>query len=352
MTKGLSIVKFIPHMVFAIIFVLIIIGMGNALSPLLFSAALAYLVFPIIKKLESYKIRRSVAVLFVFFCILTGFTLFLFGFLPYLAEQTQFFLQQLPHYLNSAILLVTDFFSKKGILIAFDKPLLLTWLHNLLPKISLSSATSFLAVLKNGIGSIWSGLLFLLNLCLFPLFFFYVINDYENIRQEIISMIPTTLWPKIQIFLGHCNVILSGYIRGQLLVALILALLYSLGLGLAGLSFGFLIGLIAGLLSIIPYVGFFIGFATSILVWAATDMTGLLLTKILVVFIVIQLVEGFWITPKLVGNKVGLSHLMTIVALIIGGNLAGFLGIILAIPVAAILKYAYQSFKKNYIRSV
>jgi predicted PurR-regulated permease PerM len=133
-------------------------------------------------------------------------------------------------------------------------------------------------------------------------------------------------------------------------VAGILSLLYAIGLTLIGLKFGFLIGLLSGFLSIIPYAGFTIGFTVSLLIGAANYEQLSSLFGVVAVFSVVQSLEGTLITPKLVGNKVGLSSLTTMLALIIGGNLLGIIGMLIAIPIAAILKNITLELKTEFLK--
>jgi predicted PurR-regulated permease PerM len=194
--------------------------------------------------------------------------------------------------------------------------------------------------LKKSFTGFASILLFFINLFLFPMFFFFIINDYEKITSSIESIVPKTFLEKFRTYEAKASDIFSGYIRGQLIVAMLLGVLYSIGLVLSGLKFGLLIGLIGGILSIIPYAGFFIGFSMAIIV-AISNSAGIgVFIGIGVTFAIVQALEGTVITPKLVGDKVGLSTLTTMLALMIGGNLFGMPGMIIAIPAAALIKEA------------
>ncbi len=136
------------------------------------------------------------------------------------------------------------------------------------------------------------------------------------------------------------------------MVASILACLYALGLWAVGLKHGILIGLFAGFLCVIPYFGFAIGVCLSYGVIIATDSSWSLWVGVGLVFLVVQTLEGFWITPRLVGSKVGLSAFLTILALIIGGNLAGLTGMILGIPMMALTKSYLMDLKLNLNQSI
>jgi predicted PurR-regulated permease PerM len=211
---------------------------------------------------------------------------------------------------------------------------------------------ALIKTLAGGVQQVFSGvaqgLIAVLNLCLIPLFFFYLINDYEKMSANLKSFVPPTLQPRLAKYLRLSNAVLSGYIRGQLMVALVLGVLYAAGLSLVGLKFGVLIGFVSGLMSIIPYAGFTLGFIAALVV-AMANYTGMTpVFGVVVVFVSVQLLESLWVTPKLVGDKVGLSALATTLALIIGGNWFGMVGMMVAIPVAAIVKAVLAEVKAEY----
>ena len=132
------------------------------------------------------------------------------------------------------------------------------------------------------------------------------------------------------------------------MVCLAMGILYAIGFSILGIKFGFILGLSTGMLCLIPYVGPLIGAVASVILALSQQLGIPALLGLALVFVVVQLVEGFLLTPKLVGNKVGLSEFATMLALIIGGNLLGFMGMILAIPLAAILKSAIIELKSEY----
>ncbi len=165
-----------------------------------------------------------------------------------------------------------------------------------------------------------------------------LINDYENISMSIKKFIPSQFKEFFHSLAGHTDRVLNGYIRGQLLLAIVQAGYYAIALSVIHLQFAIVIGVITGLLTIIPYLGFILGISISLITAIATA-TPILpkVMAVLIVFAIGQVIENFVLTPRLVGNKVGLKPLTTILVLIIGGNLAGLLGMLLAIPVAAII---------------
>jgi predicted PurR-regulated permease PerM len=199
----------------------------------------------------------------------------------------------------------------------------------------------------------FKGFIFLvMNLFLLPIFFYFLVNDFEHLENEIKSMIPPRWRVFFKRFLSKGNDVLKGYLQGQLTVAVVLSVLYSFSLYFVGIRFGVLIGCITGVLIFIPFVGVGLGFVFS-LIMALTDFSaqGPSVGGVFLVFLIIPLIEQYILTPRLVGGKVGLNSLETIVALIVGGNLVGFLGMIIAIPFWAIAKLIYKELKNEYLQS-
>ncbi len=323
-------------------------GLGGALFPLMMSFALSYLLFPVIQRLERIGIQRSYAVIAVCLFLILIFSATIALILPGLINDTKNFFQQFPELSLKAIQNIDAVLVKLGFELDLSAEALSEFIKEHLAQFSSALIETIQAALKSSVSGVAAGLLSLLNFFLIPLFFFYVINDYEKISKEAKSYIPLPMQPKLERFLSLTNDVLSGYIRGQLLVASVLAVLYAIGLSIVGLPFGVLIGLFSGLISVIPYAGVTLGLLTALVV-ALANYTGMgPILGIIAVFSVVQFFEGFMITPKLVGDKVGLSSFATLLALIIGGNLLGFMGMLIAIPVAAILKTLLRELKSEY----
>ena len=327
---------------------LVIVGLGTALPPLMIAFGLAYLLFPIIQKIETWGFKRHFTVIGVFvlwsILVILGFV----GIVPDLIQDAQNLLQEFPAVIGKILERAEHIASDYGYVLTIGRSDIETFIMEHTSDISTTLfkglSTAFRGIFANGL----QVLLKFLNFFLVPLFFFYLINDFEKIIDGVKSMIPPSLRPKVSAYIDITNRVLSGYIRGQILVAIILAFLYGIGLSLVGIKFGFLVGFVSGLLSIIPYAGFSIGFAKSLIIGLAYEQGLSKLIGVVVVFTIVQALEGTVITPRLVGDKVGLSALTTILALIIGGNLFGLIGMLIAIPAAAVLKLALIEIKKEY----
>jgi predicted PurR-regulated permease PerM len=323
-------------------------GLGQALMPLLLSFALAYLLFPVIKKLEAKGIGRHQAVMGVFLCavVVVGFAST--WIIPELIADTRGFVKELPNLTSKTVIKLEKTALHFGYEIDLSPDNVRSYLEAQLKGVS----GELIKTLAGGVQQVFSGvvqgLIAVLNVFLIPLFFFYLINDYERISANIQSFVPPFMQPRLAKYLSLSNQVLNGYIRGQLMVALILGVFYALGLSLIGLKFAVLIGLVSGVMSLIPYAGFALGFMAALII-AVANYTGMeLIFGVVGVFVCVQALESVWITPKLVGDKVGLNALVTMLALIIGGNLLGMMGMMVAIPVAAIAKSILIDIKYEY----
>ena len=177
------------------------------------------------------------------------------------------------------------------------------------------------------------------NLLLIPVVAFYLLRDWDLMLAKLQNLLPRAREGLVVRLVGECHEVLGAFMRGQLLVMLALAGIYSVGLMVVGLELGLLIGLLAGLASIVPYMGLVVGLGAALVAvlfqFGAGDWYPLI--GVLVVFTVGQLLEGMLLTPWLVGDRIGLHPVAVIFAILAGGQLFGFTGILLALPVAAVI---------------
>ena len=193
------------------------------------------------------------------------------------------------------------------------------------------------------------------NLLLIPVVAFYLLRDWDLMIDKLRNLLPRARESLVVQLVGECHEVLGAFMRGQLLVMLALAGIYSAGLMVVGLELGLLIGLLAGLASVVPYMGFIVGFGAAAV--AALFQHGGFelypLLGIVVVFSIGQLLEGMLLTPMLVGDRIGLHPVAVIFAILAGGQLFGFTGVLLALPVAAVimvlLRHAHAFYKQSAI---
>ena len=219
-------------------------------------------------------------------------------------------------------------------------------------KDNMTTGLQFGGKLLKGLVSNGFALINLISLLLItPVVAFYMLRDWDTFVKKVDNLLPRKSKNVIREQFRQIDRALSGFIRGQLSVCLILGTYYSLGLKFVGLDLGILVGFLAGLISFIPYVGSISGFVISIILALAqfNDYTKVL--EVIAVFAIGQFVEGNFLTPKLVGDNVGLHPVWVMFALLAGGVLLGFLGLMIAVPVAAIIgvlmRYTINNYKKS-----
>ena len=214
-----------------------------------------------------------------------------------------------------------------------------------------SVLTNFSKILLDAFSSLYGFVITLLYLVLIPLFSYYFIKDYDKIKKTIYELIPKAPKDRVIKKVEKMDDILSSFIRGQAIVVLILALLYSLGLSLIGLPFAILIGIFAGIGDLIPYFGTVMGLLVSLIIGFAhfQSIKGMLL--IILVFAIVKGSENWFFYPKIVGKEVGLHFVWVLLSIILFGQLFGFWGLVFAIPASAGFKVFIGDLIKYYKKS-
>lgn len=305
------------------------------LMPFVAGALIAYLSDPLADRLESLGLKRQNAVIVVFAVIIFAIGLVLLLVIPMLEEQISRFIDHLPAYSRWFRATIIPWLQKHlGIRIRFVD---LEQLAGILSGHWQQAGGVAAAVLSSLSHSGVLVISWLMNLVLIPVVIFYLLRDWDVIVSRIHELLPRRWAPVVTTLAAESDEVLSAVFRGQLAVMAALGMIYSVGLWLAGLDLALLIGVFSGLISFIPYAGSISGvMAASI---AALAQFGDLwsVVPVLVVFGVGQMLEGVWLTPWLVGNKIGLHPVAVIFAVLAGGQLFGFLGVLLALPVASVI---------------
>ena len=330
--------KFFTFLAASLGAIIVIIWLApGAFKALALSFGLAYLLDPLVDKLEEKNIPRSLSVLGILVLFILIVILAVSLVIPYLWQQGVGLVNEAPELAEKALEKLAGW-GMVSETARLGVPQLLEELKGNL----LAGGMDYVKPLASGLFKATSGLLgFVLafvNLVIVPVFFFYMLRDIDLIRENIYHFVPDSVENSVRGYLGMADGVLGGFIRGQILVALCLAVLYSAGLLITGLRFGVVIGVTAGILSVIPYVGFLIGLLASAVV-VLVDFSGWgLVFGVTATFGVSQLIEGYILTPRFVGNRVGLNPLETLIAVLVGGEMGGFAGLLIAIPAGGILK--------------
>jgi predicted PurR-regulated permease PerM len=322
--------------------------LGDILSPFITGMVIAYMLNPIVTGLTLRLKSRALATAVV----LIGFVLLVAGFIavlsPILFKQAGEFIENLPSYMEK--------------LRDWSLPYIASVTNRIEPnyiqQIREAAEGNMSAVLSGGrniVMRVWSGGMAVVDIVTFlaitPIVAFYCLRDWPKIIKRMDDLLPRKSVDTLRAIFYEFDCRMAGFLRGQMLVCLSLGTFYATGLTLAGLNFGLAIGFISGLLSFIPYVGSVTGFLASVGV-ALVQFSGWEMPMVIVgIFFLGQFIEGNFLTPKLVGERIGLHAVWVIFALMAGGGLMGFTGLLLAVPVAAmigvVVRYAVMWYQKS-----
>jgi len=314
----------------------LIYQLSPILSPFLVGILLAYLGDPLVDRLERWKLSRTWGVILVFSLFTLLCLLLLLVLVPMLGKQLMHLYELAPlgldwlqltalPWVQARFGLDEDFWRVDQLKSAFSA--------------NLGSTKDVVAIiLSQATASSIALLAWLANLLLVPVVCFYLLRDWDLIMAKLRTLLPRRREDAVMALMRECHEVIGAFLRGQLLVMLALAVVYSAGLMLVGVELGLLIGVLAGLASIVPYMGFVVGIGAAVI--AVLFQFGLELYPLLgvaAVFTVGQMMEGMLLTPLLVGDRIGLHPVAVIFAVLAGGQLFGFTGVLLALPVAAVI---------------
>ncbi len=340
------------HLIFwtgaTIVFVLTIILFKTVLLPFVMGIAVAYLLNPTVNKFSEVGIARGPAALMILF----SFLILIGGFIgivsPILYRELAQFSKDLPEYIEKFWEMLTPITAKLEEYIGTVEK------ENIeaLIKDNAGSATALAKVIVSKLAAGGQALADIVSVAIFmPIVAYFMMKEWPAVTKWVHDLLPRHSEGTIVSLLKQIDEKLSGFIRGQITVAVVLGLAYAIMLTIAGLKYGFMIGLFSGFLSVIPMVGSAVGLIVSVAV--AWFQAGDIMFVALVggIFLGGQVIEGNFLTPKLVGDSVGLHPLWVFFALLAGGSLLGILGMFLAVPIAAVigvlLAFAIAEYKKS-----
>nr|WP_282452826.1 AI-2E family transporter [Lysobacter sp. CAU 1642] len=322
--------------------------LAPVLTPFAIAALFAYLCDPLVDRLEE-RFSRSLSVSLVFLLFILLWVLALLILVPMLERQVVKLFEQFPKwvaYLQEAILPRIEQYTGAS-LERLDPSSLVEILRK-----HWQQAGGFAQNVLGGLSKSGMALLaFVANLVLLPVLIFYLLRDWDILIERIRELLPRAVEPTISRLARQADEVLGAFLRGQLSVMVALGTIYSVGLMMVGIDLGLLIGMVAGLISFIPYLGAIVGVGAGVIAALVQygDLWHVLL--VLAVFGVGQTVESFLLTPWLVGDKIGLHPVAVIFAIMAGGQLFGFFGVLLALPVAAVAMVVLRYLHERYTAS-
>ncbi len=325
-------------------------ALSPILSPFLIGATFAYLGDPLVDWFEKKKLPRLVGVLAVFIVFTLIATLFILMMVPMLGSQIEIAIEGLPRLIQYAEVNWLPWINQQ-----LGEGAALTDLNSfesILKKQFMSDQSAFSEIFSKITASSLALFAWFANLVLIPVVTFYLLRDWDIMVEKIMRLLPRKVEPVIQQLTHECDEVLSAFVRGQLMVMIALGAIYAIGLQIVGLNLALLVGMIAGLASIVPYLGFFIGIIFAVLAALVQFGDPSILIWVALVFGIGQLLEGMVLTPILVGDKIGLHPVAVIFAIMAGGQLFGFVGILIALPVAAVIMVLLRHAHDKYVNSV
>ncbi len=323
--------------------------LAPVLMPFAIAAMFAYLGDPLADRLQRWGFGRTLAVTVVFTVMLLIVAGALLLLLPLLQHQINNLIHNVPHYLDWLRLTVLPWLQVHLRLDArtFDSQAITAAIKAHIGSVGTVLAAMLTRLSRSGMGMVaW-----MTNLVLVPVVTFYLLRDWDVMVERIHRLVPRSVEPTVVRLARDSDHVLGAFVRGQLLVMLALGIIYGVGLTAIGISVGPLIGMLAGVLSFVPYLGFMIGLIASLIAALVQYGDWLHIGLVLLVFAIGQMMEGYVLVPRLVGGKIGLHPVAVIFAVLAGGHLFGFLGVLLALPAAAVimvlLRYGYGRYRNS-----
>jgi predicted PurR-regulated permease PerM len=325
--------------------------LAPALTPFAIAALFAYLWDPVVDRLERLGLSRNFSVCLVFLLIGVAVVTIVLLVIPFTERQIAKFLDQLPRWLAWIQAEAQPRLEQRfGVTLDFADPNKLIEMVKEHWREAGGIATRILAkVSASGL----TVLGWIAQLVLIPVVTFYLLRDWDLLVARINVLLPRTVEPTISRLARESDEVLGAFLRGQLSVMLALGTLYAAGLWLVGIDVGPLIGMIAGLISFVPYLGAIVGLGMALIAAVVQYQDWAHVFMVLAVFGVGQTIEGYVLVPKLVGDKIGMHPVAVIFAILAGGELFGFLGVLLALPAAAVamvvLRYLHEKYTESHL---
>ncbi len=325
--------------------------LGPVLTPFVVAAVLAYALTPLVNRIDRIgngRMPRVIAVIIVEVLFLIALLGLLLLIVPILVKELPMMREQIPVLADRLNTGLSPWLAQFGINVALDVPSIKAFALKYLNANYEDAFGSLLSSLKLG-GSV--ALTLVGNAMLIPVALFYLLMDWDRFVARLLELVPLGMRAGVDSFTDEADSVLGQYLRGQLLVMLIMAAFYAIGLALFGLDLALPIGVFTGLAMFIPYVGFGIGLILAVLA-GLLQFAGLkVLVMVSVVYGIGQVVESLFLTPRLVGERIGLHPLVVIFALLAFGQLFGFVGVLIALPASAVLLVAIRRIKVSYMTS-
>ncbi len=325
--------------------------LGPVLTPFVVAAVLAYALTPLVNRIDSLfkgRVPRVLAVVVVEILFILALLSLVLLIVPIMAKEIPLMREQLPLLADKFNAWLSPLLAQYGFKVALDVASIKAFVVKYLNANFEDAFGSLLSSLKLG-GSV--ALTLVGNAVLIPVALFYLLMDWDKFVARVLALVPVRVRAGVDSFSSEADSVLGQYLRGQLLVMLVMAVFYTIGMTLFGLDLALPIGIFTGLAMFVPYLGFGLGLLMALLAGALQFASVKALVMVVAVFGVGQIIESLFLTPRLVGERIGLHPLAAIFALLAFGQMFGFVGVLVALPASAVLLVALRRVKANYLAS-
>ncbi|WP_397334147.1 AI-2E family transporter [Paenibacillus sp. VMFN-D1] len=308
------------------------------LAPFVVAMIISYVLNPVVCMLAARKMPRGIAVLLIYAVFLTCLAVILINLIPMLIEQMEELNEHLPEMTMHAQNIMNNL-DNRGVPVGIKEGVdqwLLQWEDRLAKGIS------------NFMDHIGSTINIVLNIFIIPFLIFYILKDFDVFERAVVSLLPRTRRKASVRLLKEIDEALGNYVRGQFLVCLIVGILAYIGYMIVGMPYALLMASIVAVFNIVPYLGPFLGAAPAVVM--ASTISWKMVLMVIIVNWLCQLLESNIVSPQVVGKKLHLHPMLIIFALLVGGEIAGVVGLILAVPLFAVLKVIIQHFFAYYVK--
>lgn len=340
----LSLLRWLLIMVFVVLGYFVLSYVAAVLAPILTALGIAYLLNPVLERMVRRGVSRAVGagLLLATFVVILAVAIAFFA--PTVAHQLSEFVTNLPQFVDNLTVWARQHL---GVQLPSDWK---TYVASDHLQDALGEASGPLRELATAaVGGVFSVLGVLAELLLIPVFSYYFLTDWPNLLRRLDHMVPPRRRADVREVARDIDRVVAGWVRGQAIVTSILAILYAIGFTAIGMPLSLPIGLLVGGLTVIPFVGTFVGASIALLVTLASGGGAQMLGMVAAVILCLHLLEAAVLTPKIVGHRVGLSESGALLAVVAGGKLLGFVGVVLAVPIAAtaavLVRYAVRFYE-------
>lgn len=318
--------------------VVVVYLVRDALVPFIIAFLLAYLLDPLLDRMEEKKVPRTAAIMILLLLILTAVSVAGLLIYPPLERQVVKVIENQPHYTEEVQKRLTPLIEKIS---GYDKTRINETIWKTVGKMGdlpLQIIQKLYGIATSMVSSVAGMITALFSLLVIPVATFYFMRDIDRMKEKMLMFVPGRYREKVSEVFSDIDRTLSAFVRGQFTVAVVMAVLYSAGLYFIETPMGLLIGIVAGISSIVPYLSLVIGFLPAVILTYLHFGDFWHLFYVSLLFGGVQVLEGFFLTPRIMGKSIGLHPVAIMLAILIGGMFFGLIGIIIAVPVAAVIK--------------